>query len=344
MKESSLQVVYMDPGGEGYHCVLHMARLAAELLGGELVVVPPRPITLANKLGGILLPWRGSNSTCLLICPAPSDLSSILLVRDWRKPFRRIVAWVFDSFWTRLIPPWVRAARLFDHIFVTEQEDLQTWRRTMHAPVDWLPWGSDALNLGSMNPDRPFDLLRFGRQPEAWDDDAVNQQRCESVGLRFHGRPKSWSDATDNERGLMQTLSSTKFAMAFTNRVSPNRNTHPEREYITGRWTDSLASGASVVGIPPRSEGVQSLLWPEALVDLGTVHQEEGLEVVSSVVKAWTPERARLNYLKALERLDWRLRLQTLSEALDVSSPKLNAELKRLNEAIHSVQPAGAIR
>ena len=49
----------------------------------------------------------------------------------------------------------------------------------------------------------------------------------------------------------MGVLSKTKFALAFSNRANPTMQTHPEREYITGRWTDSLASGSTVAGIPP---------------------------------------------------------------------------------------------
>ena len=344
MTEASIQVVYTDPGGEGYHCVLHMARLAAELLNGELVVVPPRFPTLADKLSGIFLPRKGSRSSCLLICPSPGDLNSILLVQNWRQTFSRIVAWVFDSFWTNWIPPWARASRIFDHVFVTEGEDLKTWRRMMHAPVDWLPWGSDVLNLGSSNPVRPIDLLRFGRQPKEWDDDQVNARFCQSSGINFHGRPQSLRDATDNERGLMGTLSKAKFALAFTNRVSPGAQTHPKREYITGRWTDSLAAGATVAGIPPHSESVQSLLWPEALLDIGTVSQTEGLKVIDSMVRAWTPGRAQLNYVKSLETLDWRLRFKTLAQALDWHSVPLDTELARLTQVIRSVQLAGTIR
>ena len=344
MTESSIQVVYTDHGGEGYHCVLHMARLAAELLNGELVVVPPRFPMLADKLSGIFLPRKGSRSSCLLICPSPADLNSILLVQNWRQTFSRIVAWVFDSFWTDWIPPWARASRIFDHVFVTEREDLNTWRRMMHAPVDWLPWGSDVLNLGSSNPVRPIDLLRFGRQPKEWDDDLANARFCQSSGINFHGRPQSLSDATDNERGLMGTLSKTKFALAFSNRVSPGTQTHPKREYITGRWTDSLAAGATVAGIPPRSESVQSLLWPEALLDIGTVNQTEGLKVIDSMARAWTPDRAQLNYVKSLETLDWRLRFKTLAQALDAHPLQLDTELARLTQVIRSVQLAGTIR
>jgi hypothetical protein len=341
MTEASIQVVYTDPGGEGYHCVFHMARLAAELLDGKLVVISPGSPTTPDKLSAILLPRKTSRSTCLLICPSPADLGSILLVPNWRQTFSRVVAWVFDSFWTNWIPLWARASRMFDHVFVTEREDLNTWRRTIRAPVDWLPWGSDVLNLGSSNPVRPIDLLRFGRQPKEWDDDLANGRVCRSSGINFHGRPPSLSDATDNEKGLMGMLSKTKFTLAFSNRVSPNPQTHPTREYITGRWTDSLAAGATVAGIPPSSESVQALLWREALLDIGTVNQIEGLKVIDSMARTWTPERAQLNYIRSLETLDWRLRFKTLAEALDAHSLQLDTELVRLTQIIRSAQPAG---
>jgi hypothetical protein len=268
----------------------------------------------------------------------------MLFAQNRRENYGRIVAWVFDSFWTNWIPSWARASRLFDHVFVTEPEDLNTWRQTMRAPVDWLPWGSDVLNLGSSNPVRQFDLVRFGRQPKEWVDDSANERACQASGINFQGRPPSHSDATANERGLMEILSKTKFALAFSNRISPESHTHPEREYITGRWTDSLASGASVAGIPPRSESVQSLLWPEALLDLGTANQAEGLRVIASAVQEWTPERAQINYIRSLENLDWRWRLKKVAEALGAETPKLDAELARLQSVIRSAQLPASTR
>jgi hypothetical protein len=321
-----------------------MARLAAEVLDGKLVLVQGGHATLIDKLSAILLSRKRSRASCLLICPAPIFLSSILLVEDWRKTYSQLVAWVFDSFWTNRVPSWVRASRIFDHVFVTEREDLNTWRHMMRAPVEWLPWGSDALNLGSANPNRQFDLLRFGRQPKEWVDDLANERVCKTAGISFHGRPPSLSDATDNERGLMGMLSKTKFALAFSNRLSPEGHTHPEREYITGRWTDSLASGAAVAGVPPRSESVQSLLWPEALLDLGTANQAEGLRVIASAVGEWTPERAKVNYIKSLENLDWRWRFKAIAEALNTRPTRLDAELARLQSVIRSAQPITTIR
>jgi hypothetical protein len=344
MADASIHVLYPDPGGEGYLCIFHMARLAARLLNGELIVIKPGNPTLTEKLNGIVLPRKRSHQACLLICPSPADLSRILLVRDWRKTYGRIVAWVYDSFWTQWIPPWVRVSRVFDHVFVTEGEDLNNWRQTLRAPVDWLPWGSDVLNFGSSNPARQLDLVRFGRQPKEWDDDLVNARVCESSGLTFHGRPPSFSDATENEQRLMGILSNTKFALAFSNRANPTMQTHPEREYITGRWTDALASGAIVAGIPPRSETVQSLLWPEALLDIGTTDRGEGLKVIASAVREWNPQRAQRNYIRSLETLDWRWRFKTLAGALDTHSSDLDAELARLQSVIRSALPTATAR
>jgi hypothetical protein len=343
MADTSIHVVYTDLGGEGYLCLFHMVRLAVELLDGELAIIQPGQPALIEKLSGALFPRKRSRTSCLLICPSPAALSSILRIPNWRKNYGRIVAWVYDSFWTEWIPPWVRVSRIFDHVFVAEREDLNAWRQTVRAPVDWLPWGSDVLNLGSPNPLRPLDLVRFGRQPKEWDDDQVNAQACQSSGLTFHGRPPSFSDATENERGLMGMLSQTKFALAFSNRVNPTMQTHPRREYITGRWTDALASGATVAGIPPRSESVQSLLWPEALLDIGTVNQTEGLRVIASEAREWAPERAQLNYIRSLETFDWRWRFKTLGESLDICSSKLDVELARLQNAIRSAQPIARI-
>jgi len=35
-------------------------------------------------------------------------------------------------------------------VFVTERKDLNTWCQMALAPVDWLPWGSDVLNLDTL--------------------------------------------------------------------------------------------------------------------------------------------------------------------------------------------------
>jgi hypothetical protein len=333
--EKSLQVVYPDPDSGGYQPVHYMACLAAELLNGELVKIPPIRAARMAQLGG-LIPRKRRGSACLVICPAPGSLASLLLIDNWRRRYGRLVAWVFDSFWTNHIPWFASVARVFDHIFVTEQEDLDTWRKTLHCPVEWLPWGADVLRLGSANACRRLDLLRVGRQPREWEDDASNARACESRNLLFRGRPARFVDATANQRSLMAAASQAKYVLAFSNLASPGIQTHPQREYITGRWTAALASGATVAGISPRSDSVRALLWPEALLDLGTTKRAEGLDLLISAVARWTPTLARTNYSKSLERLDWRWRFKIIADKLGVHSPVLDAELCQLNQMISS--------
>lgn len=337
--ELPVQVIYVDQGSPGYHSVYYMARLAAELLNGELVILDSKPLTVVEKLSS-LFRRKNRGLPCLLICPGPSSLAAIFQIGSWREKCGRLVAWVFDSFWTDTIPRVARLGGVFDHVFVTEREDIDTWSKMISAPVEWLPWGADVLRLGSANPARRFDLLRIGRQPPEWEDDASSAFACQSRNLSFHGRPPTLDDATDNQLLMMGFLRDARLTLAFSNLVAATSYTHPLRQYLTGRWTDALAAGATVAGIPPRSESVQSMLWPEALLDLGTANRAEGLEVIARAVCEWSPGRARVNYLRSLERLDWRWRFKRIAAALDVHAQPLDLELAQVSRLISGEVPA----
>jgi hypothetical protein len=123
--------------------------------------------------------------------------------------------------------------------------------------------------------------------------------------------------------------------LSFSNHVSPGPQAPPECAHLSGRWTDALSAGAIVAGIPPHSESVQALLWEDALLDLGTANRIEGLEVLANAARSWSPHRARRNFLRSLEVLDWRWRFERLAAALDVRSEKLDTELLLLRRAIN---------
>src|SRR4051795_9364264 len=95
-------------------------------------------------------------------------------------------------------------------------------------------------------------------------------------------------DATANQTALMRRLAEVKFTLAFSNSVSPASYTHPTRQYLTGRWTDSLASGAVVAGILPDCDATDELLWPGATLDLGTTDRGLGIERLAAAVDSWT--------------------------------------------------------
>lgn len=325
------RVLYTDLGGAGYAPVLQMARLAAASLDAELTLLPPAPRGWKDWLS-LLLPRSRGKEACLVICASPADLYAAEELR--RYSAGRVVAWVFDSFWVDYAPKFLGYTNHFDHIFVTEPEDLGGWRKAVRAPVEWLPWGSDVLGRGSANPEREVDLLRVGRQPPSWDDDEATARACARHGVRFAGRPAYYDDPLEGYRALLETFSQTKFTLSFSNRVSPSIQTHPEREYITGRWTDALAAGASVVGVAPRTEVVSELLWPGALVDPGTADRDASLEFIAEAVRSWSPRVAEENHALALERLDWRWRFEKIAAALEISPPPLARELEQLRDKI----------
>jgi hypothetical protein len=189
------------------------------------------------------------------------------------------------------------------------------------------------LRLGSPNDARPVDLQRLGRQPEGWEDDEEMRRACEAAGLRFAGRPAMHTDATENQSALMHHLAKAKFTLAFSNAVSPAPYTHPTSEYLTGRWTDSLASGAVVAGIAPKAAATRELLWPGATLELRTTDPLEGIEQIVAAVANWNPTVARDNYRRSLQALDWRWRFRKLAAALEVEPEPLASELEMLAAA-----------
>jgi hypothetical protein len=331
-----MQIVYFDPGERpGWDPVSHMARLAGRLLGVEPLVLGPgqgRP-GIARKLASAI-PRRRGEESCLLICPNPSALWSLLSVEGWRSRFDGVFAWVIDSFWVEWLPWMVRNGGPIDAFFVTNKEELDVWEARTKRPCHWLPWGTDALDLGAPGADRPVDLLRVGRQPAAWNGDDETREACRRAGLAFEGRPPGSDDASDNERMLMRRFATTKFTLSFSNSVNPTNYTHPTREYVTARWVDALASGACVAGVHPRTETVRDLLWPEGLLEIDAVDRDAGIAMLVEAARRWEPRTAQRNHLLALERLDWRWRFEKLASAMGGSFPVLEAELARLRRTI----------
>ena len=328
-----MRVVYGVPEGGGWHPITHMVGLLARLLDAELVAVPlRRPANAWRRVAG-LGPRRRGRGTCLVVAAEQRHLNTVLGAGYWVRGYDHVAGWVIDSFWVDRIPAAARHRNHFDQLFVADKEVVDVWKDATGVPVSWLPWGSDVLRLGSGNGERPVDLQRIGRQPAGWEDDDATRRACEAAGLRFEGRPLMHDDATANQASLMSSLARTKFALAFSNAVSPASYTHPTREYLTGRWTDSLASGAVVAGIAPRSAASAELLWPGATLELETTDLSQGIDRLAEAVRTWSPEVARDNHRRALGSLDWRWRFQKLAAALGVESERLAADLESLAAA-----------
>lgn len=336
-------IVYIDIG-IGWDPILHMAKLAADLLDAELLVWDGHKIPLPNRLQQLsfMLSSRHpkSDDSCMLICPSAPNMAHAIYVDEIKKKYKFVSAWVIDSFWVDRIPLVAKHSRTFDHVFITSAEDISAWEKVTKTPATWLPWGADALRLGGRGAERPWDLTRIGRQPTEWEDDANTGKMCADIGLTFHGRlPFSDTHPLDNQKNLMDLYKKSKFLVAFSTKSSPGSYTHPIRQYLTARWTDSLACGAIVAGIAPREPSIDNLLWSGATLELGTTSLKQGLAVLAEAKQDWTKDKAEHNYKMALQRLDWRLRFVEIAKVHHLSPKRLYAELdemKLLAEAVNT--------
>lgn len=328
-------IVYINPGF-GWEPITEMVNLATELFQAELLMLSDKQPNFLTKLELFFLKRKKHNclEKCLLVLPGPALLLSISSIPKWRKRFSFIGVWVIDSFWVNHISRIAKLAQPFDHIFITSEEDIEAWTVEMKTPTTWLPWGSDALRFGGKSADRAWDLTRIGRQPPEWDDDDNTKKLCLKTSLKFHGRLKKFDTAASNQLNLVNIYQQTKFVLAFSNIANPANYTHPTRQYITARWTDALACGAIVAGIPPNEPSINRLLWEGATLDLNTINIKEGLHLISEAVKSWKPEFAAKNHLMALERLDWRWRFAEIALVFNERHKPLDDEIDLLKKRI----------
>lgn len=327
---TGIDVVYTHPGGRGWGQIERLAELAVSTFGGHLIEVDgsngyTRLVTTRSLLPA---PRRArTGRACLVIAPHPAHLTSILLGAQWRRRYSKIAGWVIDSFWVDRVPRIARTPGYYDQLYVTGHEDVDAWAAASSSPVSALPWGTDALNMPFVAGNRPVDLQRIGRQPHEWDDDDETESAAAALGMRFAGRPAFGSDDVQSRKNADDALANSKFTLAFSNLTHPSPYTHPTREYLTGRWMDALAAGATVAGIAPDTATSRELLWRDALRELPSVARDAGLASIRDALGEWSPAVARNNRRQALERLDWRHRLAIVRQDLDLDAPQLDAQL-----------------
>lgn len=332
-------ILYRD-NGQGWEPVTEMARLAAELFEAELVSVDFKSASFLRKLDFILTRKKidKHGRDCLVIAPSPVDLLCLTAIPSWRKRFSAVFAWIIDSFWVETIPRPIKLSRHFDHYFVTTEEDVQAWIEATNTATSWVPWGSDVLRRGGAGETRHWDLTRIGRQPPEWDDDEKTSQACFEVGIDFHGRVKGGATSDENQTKLMEHYKNTKYLLAFSNTSHHSPYTHPTRQYITARWTDALACGATVAGIPPSETSIEGLLWDGATLNLGSTQMKRGLGIIRDAVQSWRPEQATKNHKMSLKRLDWRWRFAEIAKIMNLRPRALDDEILLLKKQLDTLE------
>lgn len=337
-----IDLILAVPDDVGWAPIAAMADLLGHYVGAAPITVnATKSIGKTVSVRGLLPRLRGGGRQAIVIASDPGQLNAILQPRFLVRRYRRIVGWVIDSFWVDRIPFVARSAHAYDAIFVTDPSDVTAWREAGVANLGWLPWGTNALKHAESSRDvvKDIDLLRVGRQPQAWADDQRTMTMAKASGLAFHGRPAFGSSSAESARLLNQSLSRAKFVLAFSNKVSPARYTHPSKDYVTGRWLDALANGCMVVGKRPESEATERLLWAGSTVEISPDDLQVGLASIKALVDSWTPQLAEEQQRRALKTLDWRWRFKELLDHMSFKSENLEDDLIILSRKSEGTAP-----
>ena len=232
-----------------------------------------------------------------------SDPGQLYAISQRSFAFRRygaIYGWVIDSFWDDRIPA-VAKSSTYDRIFVADVDDVQPWTAAGVKAPGFCPgvrmFGVLSDHLAALG-SKSTDLLRVGRQPAAYEDDEATAVLAGELGLSFEGRPPFGASDRESAQHLQDSLNRAKFLLAFSTSVSPAPYTHPTKEYITGRWTDALASGVTVVGKVPNTTTVREILWDGATIDIDHADARAGLAQVADAVSRWTPAQESSSFVR----------------------------------------------
>lgn len=331
---TDLDVIYPHPGSKGWAPVTSLVSLAARTLDGDVIAVDGSEWkSNAFKLRALLPRVKRGSRKALFICPYPAHLQNVLESRWLFGSYETVSAWVIDSFWTDRIPMVARHGGRFDHIYVTNPEDVEPWSSSVSAEVKCLPWGTDALAYFPATSGKINDLVRVGRQPDDWDDDLRTLEISKKTGVRFLGRPEFGSSDSSSQKILKTAMNASKVVLAFSNSVDRAYYTHQGREYLTGRWTDALSSGCVVAGRRPVCAAAEELLWDGATLEISST-LGAGMTEIKKFLDAWTPVHAIENQLRSLERLDWRHRLKVIADDLELRAPVLKSELVSIDREL----------
>ena len=327
----TLDILYVRPRGSGWGPVAELVALAARLFDARVAVVDDHgEVSLFRKTAASLPRGRRRPGHHLLVVAPHAGMAAYAArPRLWFPGYDSTAVWVIDSFWTDRTPRLLRGTAHVDRVFITDPQLVEEWEQITGTPVSVLPWGADTALYPGAAQHRGIDVLRLGRQPEAWADDDATALEANRQGLRFAGRPPMSDDPGQNQRNVREALMGAKLVLAFSNLVSPAPYTHPTRDYLTGRWMDALAAGCLVAGTAPAA--ATSTLWDGATLEISPTSREDAWPILTAAAECWSPERAAEQQECARRTLDWRWRLRQMGTVMGwPEPPRLTRELERL--------------
>lgn len=316
--------------------------ILAQTTGAQIISPRARP-HLPRGLRGLRRRISGSfepttehpeSDHLFVVAVTPGNLEMVTAIPNWRNRFRKVSAFVIDSFHYAGFP---KQTYEFDHVFVPIPESADHIRSHFGVPTSVLSLGADCLRWGFHKGDRSIDILGVGRCPERYHlpFQAAFHTSDNSI-LYLHSPIGNMSgQAIWKERPmLMKVLLKSKLALAFDLFFDPPPQRPVTMPVITGRWFESLTAGCVAIGKQPKTPLFRQLFpWEDATIEL----PDDGYQAVDFVLSL-LKDSDRLNAarqrnsIEMAARHDWRFRIQDVLTMFGIeSTTTLNEQLAELD-------------
>ena len=321
---------------------------------------------LADTIGATLVcPGNALESVAFVerVPAGPADLFVVGLTiahvvetlkraRGWRRRFRRVYAYVFDSIFPsseiersafrRSFSRFSRTVSALDHLFLSCRSAVEIGALCYGIPVSYVPLAADVEKFGSMQPSRPITVNAYGRQQTAHLQvlaDAYNRNDTDrSVHFTSHLSGMVIADPVRHRAFFWKMLAMSRIALAYDILQVGGGRKLPYT-FVGQRWFESLAAGCVVVGYRPKCAEAEELLnWPDA-----TIESPEEPAAFLRFIENLLADHSRLdairvsNYCNMAAAHDWGHRIELMLQALELEpADALRRRILRLERLARS--------
>lgn len=303
----------------GWAAIDELALILARCFDAELLAPQTLQSSWLRRASGReklqFAPVESSGGDVLfVVARGPEDLAIVNSIKDARRKFSQIHAFVTDSYFRA---GFVAETALYDSITVTAHEDMAYPAQRFGIQVHQLYQGTDCLQWAPRADHvREIDIMAFGRTPPSYQAALTRRfHSMDSPHLYLHSPLGNLAGPTVQlERGMLfKLLHRTRISLAFHLLVEPQGN-RPRSMMVTSRWLESLLSGCIVAGRRPVSRMADEMLdWGGATLELPQSPQGavDALQSLLSDNDAMAAQR-RINIHSTMTQHDWRARISTL--------------------------------
>ncbi len=302
---------------------------------------------------------KQSTNYALIIGISFGDIITVLRhAQAYLDAFDGIYAYVFDSIifnhelaipaWRKTLSSYYRLARKINRLFVPFPEATTVFSEHFIIPVSYIPLAVDVLTHGSALHHKVIDVNGYGRQDVSCSELLSTHFNRIGSGRIYHHtdhmRVTAIHDVYAHRRFFWQTLRASKIALAF-DALAANNNQRFTFSFVGQRWFESAAAGCVIMGRRPNCPEMNKLFfWEDSTIELPEKSEEMLLfieETLKNTQRIQTIATRNYSYMAGYH--DWRNRLFSMLEVLDIPPPELLklqlSKLQMLHQATNSNNP-----